>query len=93
MWNPHLTDPDGLTLPTPDGLIAEARIALEVDSREHHAASDGWRRTLERHNVLTEHGFTVLHFTPVEIRSESARVLRVIEQTYARRMRDIGTGR
>jgi hypothetical protein len=85
-WNPKLTDADGAALPTPDGWIAEAGIALEVDSRRHHATGDGWRETLQRHNVLSERGVIVLHFTPAEVRSESKRVLRVIEQTYLRRM-------
>jgi hypothetical protein len=88
-WNPRLTGPDGEVLPTPDGLLAEVKIALEVDSREHHASGDGWRRTLQRHNVLTQHGFIVLHFTPAEIRSEANRVLRVIEQTYRRRVHQL----
>jgi hypothetical protein len=85
VWNPQLTDRDGIQLPSPDGWIADAAIALEVDSREYHSSSDGWRQTLRRHNTLSEQGVMVLHFTPAEIRSESARVLRVIEKVYRHR--------
>lgn len=85
VWNPQLTDGDGLRLPSPDGWIADAAIALEVDSREYHSTPDGWRQTLRRHNTLSERGVLVLHFTPAEIRTEPARVLRVIEQAYRHR--------
>ncbi len=86
IWNPILTRQDGTALPTPDGWIADAAIALEVDSSTHHSSEDGWRTTLRRHNLLAELGATVLHFTPAEIRTEPARVLRVMEQTYRARV-------
>jgi predicted transcriptional regulator of viral defense system len=86
LWNPHLTTPDGDALPTPDGWIPDAGIAVEVDSREHHSSTDDWARTLGRHNRLTQYGALVLHFTPREIRDEPGRVLRVIEQAYINRM-------
>ena len=82
IWNPHLVDLGGTTLPTPDGWIPDAGIALEVDSSTHHSTGDGWRTTLRRSNILCELGAIVLHFTPAEIRAEPNRVLRVIEQTY-----------
>jgi hypothetical protein len=85
LWNARLFGPDGEPLPTPDGWIDEAGIALEVDSREHHSGVDDWALTLRRHNILTQYGALVLHFTPQEIRHEPARVLRVIEQACAGR--------
>jgi hypothetical protein len=85
LWNPRLTTEDGVELPTPDGWIADGAIALEVDSREHHSSPDDWRRTLRRHNVLTQRGSIVLHFTPLEIRTQPRQVLRSIEQTYLAR--------
>jgi Transcriptional regulator, AbiEi antitoxin len=87
LWNPRLATEDGVELPTPDGWIVQGAIALEVDSSEHHSSVDGWRRTLRRHNVLTQRGAIVLHFTPAEIRAEPGRVLRSIEQTYQNRAR------
>jgi hypothetical protein len=82
LWNPRLTTADGEPLPTPDGYIPDAGIAVEVDSREHHSSDADWARTLRRHNLLSELGVLVLHYTPREIRSERARVLRSIERSY-----------
>ncbi len=45
-----------------------------------------WRRTLSRHNLLSQYGIIVLHFTPAEIRREPRRVLRAIERTYQARL-------
>ena len=86
LWNPALVATDGTPLPTPDGWIAEAGLALEVDSRAHHSSPDDWARTLRRHNTLSRYGAVVLHFTPREIRTEPARVLRVMEHTYVSRI-------
>lgn len=87
LWNPHLTaDAGGRTLPTPDGWIVEAGIALEVDSREHHSSPRGWERTLARHNLLARYGALVLHIVPAQIRRDPAAVVRQIEHTYAERI-------
>jgi very-short-patch-repair endonuclease len=80
-WNPKM--PNGL--PTPDGYIEEARLALEVDSREFHLTPDGWERTLDHHNKLAAAGILVLHFTPKQIREEPGRVRRQIEDAYRER--------
>jgi hypothetical protein len=85
LWNPVL-EADGQVLPTPDGLLPDAAIALEVDSRSHHSSPDDWERTLQRHNLLSQHGILVLHFTPKEIRDEPARVRRMIEHAYLERV-------
>jgi hypothetical protein len=86
-WNPALTTISGEALPTPDGWIDDAGIALEVDSREHHATPDGWTRTLHRHNVLASHGALVLHFTPRELYTEPDSVRRVMVESYLERLR------
>jgi hypothetical protein len=86
LWNPTVTTAQGQPLPTPDGWIPNAGIALEVDSREHHFSDEDWARTLHRHNVLARQGVLVLHFTPREIREDANRVLRMIEQTYLGRL-------
>lgn len=87
LWNPCLTTMEGMPLPTPDGYIPGAGIALEVDSHEHHSSDVDWARTLRRHNLLSELGVLVLHYTPREIRSERARVLRSIERSYQVRIK------
>lgn len=86
LWNPRLMTMGGERLPTPDAYIPDAGIALEVDSREYHSGHADWARTLSRHNMLSELGVLVLHYTPREIRSERARVLRSIERSYEVRM-------
>jgi hypothetical protein len=82
VWNPVLVADDGTRLPSPDGYQADSGIALEVDSLEYHMTSEGFEATMRRGNLLSRYGVTVLHFTPTEIRTEPARVLRVIEDTY-----------
>ena len=86
LWNPRLVGADGATLPTPDAFIVDAGLALEVDSRDHHADGEAWLRTLARSNALQGCGAAVLHFTPTEIRTEPARVKRAVEQTCALRI-------
>ena len=57
------------------------RVIVEVDSREWHSDVESWRRTLARHNLLTQLGFIVLHITPTEIRREPQRVIATIRET------------
>jgi hypothetical protein len=87
LWNPTLLSPDGDRLPTPDGWLDEVGIAIEIDSREHHASPDGWSRTLARHNELAAFGALVLHFTPSEIRSRPELVRRRLVDAYVTRLR------
>jgi hypothetical protein len=90
LWNPVLETLDGTRLPTPDGWIPEAALALEIDSREYHLDPEGWERTLRRHNTLAEVGAMVLHFTPTEAR-RPRRILRITERAYLARIRSGAT--
>jgi hypothetical protein len=56
LWNPRLALPDGTALPTPDGYLPDAALAIEIDSREFHLSPEDWARSLERHNILGRHG-------------------------------------
>ncbi|MER7165240.1 hypothetical protein ABT336_04065 [Micromonospora sp. NPDC000207] len=85
LWNPRLSTWTGDSLPTPDGYLADAAIALEVDSQEYHFSPDDWARTLRRHNEMSRHGLMILHFTPAQIRREPGRVRRTVEETYESR--------
>jgi hypothetical protein len=87
-WNAALVTADGTSLPTPDGWLPDAGIALEVDSREYHLSPEQWQRTMRRHNILAAHGVLVLHFTPSEIRNRPANVRRTVESAYRARLRD-----
>ncbi|WP_213452690.1 hypothetical protein [Rhizomonospora bruguierae] len=86
-WNPRLATLTGRPLPTPDGWIEEAALAIEVDSREYHILPEQWARTLARHNELAAYGVQVLHFTPVRIRRSPAEVMRTVELAYVNRLR------
>ncbi|MFG1904360.1 type IV toxin-antitoxin system AbiEi family antitoxin domain-containing protein [Micromonospora carbonacea] len=84
-WNARLVSGDGAVLPTPDGYLADAAVALEVDSQEFHFSPADWARTLDRHNELSRHGVLILHFTPAQIRREPERVRRMVEDAYESR--------
>jgi hypothetical protein len=86
LWNPVLATESGQVLPTPDGYIEEAGLALEVDSREFHLGANGWAATLERTNRWAAAGIAVLHLRPSQIRKEPERVLAQIERAYAARV-------
>jgi hypothetical protein len=86
VWNPELVGPQGERLPSPDGWLPDAAIALEVDSREYHLGPEDWQRTMRRHNTLASYGVLVLHFTPSEIRSRPTHVRHLIEQAYRSRV-------
>ncbi|MCP2325978.1 hypothetical protein HDA40_004485 [Hamadaea flava] len=86
-WNPQLAGPTGDRLPTPDGYLEEAGIALEVDSREFHLNAQGWEAALRHHNLLAAAGILVLHFTPRQIRESPQSVLAEIERAYVERLR------
>lgn len=85
LWNPRLCRPDGASLPTPDGYLEDAAIALEVDSQEYHFSPNDWSRTLDRHNELSRYGVLILHFTPAQIRRDPDRVRQMIEDSYGSR--------
>ncbi|MEV6965500.1 hypothetical protein AB0M47_10315 [Hamadaea sp. NPDC051192] len=85
-WNPRLADADGNDLPTPDGYLDLAALALEVDSREFHLSPEAWEATLRHHNQLAAAGILVLHFTPKQIRETPHSVLAEIERAYVARL-------
>ncbi|RKN42695.1 type IV toxin-antitoxin system AbiEi family antitoxin domain-containing protein [Micromonospora endolithica] len=85
LWNPLLRTARGERLPTPDGYLPDAAVALEMDSREYHLSPADWARTLDRHNELSRHGALILHFTPAQLRRDPARVCRTVEDAYASR--------
>lgn len=89
LWNPRLRTRKGEILPTPDGYLPEAALALEMDSREYHLNPVDWARTLERHNELSRYGILILHFTPAQLRRNPARARGMVEDAYASR-RDLG---
>lgn len=69
IFNPDLYLPDGTFVARPDAYWADAGLAFEVDSREHHGDMEGWERTQRRHALMTAHGLTVIHASPHRIRT------------------------
>jgi very-short-patch-repair endonuclease len=77
MFNPRLML-DGKLVAKPDAWWPEAALAVEIDSREWHLGPDDWEQTMRRHDRLIAVGIRVLHFSPRQVRTEPARILRDI---------------
>jgi hypothetical protein len=67
----------------PDAWWPDAGVAVEVDSKEWHLSPDDWQLTMSRHARMSAHGIIVLHFTPRQIRTESASVVAQIQAALA----------
>jgi hypothetical protein len=65
-------------LAMPDAWWPEAGVVAEVDSREWHLGPADWDRTRARHDLMCAAGIFPLHFSPRQIRRESAEVVRLI---------------
>ncbi len=70
----------------PDATLAGAMLLVDCDSRQHHSSLADYEATMWRHSQLEALGYSVLHLAPAQIRSDPAGTLRLIEQTYVRRM-------
>ncbi len=68
----------GVLLAVPDAWWPGAGLAAEVDSREWHLSPADWERTMHRHARMSACGIVVLHFTPRQIKFESAMVVATI---------------
>jgi hypothetical protein len=78
MFNARLYCGDAL-IAVADAWWPDAGLAVEVDSREWHLSPADWERTMRRHARMTAHGIVVLHFSPVQIRSQPAMVIETIK--------------
>lgn len=65
----------------PDVVFADLKVAIEVDSRAHHEQQASFAADRARHNLLTAHGWRVLHFTPQAIRDQPELVVAQILAT------------
>ncbi|MPY79628.1 MAG: hypothetical protein GEV04_14350 [Actinophytocola sp.] len=81
-WNVRLRTASGLALPSPDGWIDDVALTIEVDSIEYHLSPDDYRRTLERHNIMTAHGIVVVHVVPSQLRTEPDKVIAHLRESY-----------
>jgi hypothetical protein len=78
MFNARLLRGDVL-IAVADAWWPGAGLAVEVDSREWHLSPADWERTMRRHARMTAHGIVVLHFSPVQVRSQPAMVIETIK--------------
>jgi hypothetical protein len=70
-WNAIIRDTaTGRIVAVPDALWAEGCLLAEVDYKDYHLSPEDWRRTQERHTMLTALGFVVLHFAPSRIKAD-----------------------
>ena len=66
-------------LARPDAWWPAAGVVVEVDSYEWHLSPEDADRTRKRHDLLLAAGVYPLHFSPRQIRSERAEVVRLIK--------------
>jgi hypothetical protein len=66
-------------LAKPDAWWPDAGVAAEVDSREWHLSPDHWDRTRRRHTLMAAVGIQPLHFSPHDIRTDRATVIKRIK--------------
>src|SRR5690348_10121188 len=83
LFNPALYDKDGTFIARPDAWWPELGIAIEVDSREWHLSPEDHEKTLARGRRMGKYQIVVLRFTPNQIRSDPASVIRDITEARA----------
>lgn len=78
LFNPSVHDRDGAFIARPDVWWPEFGVCVEVDSHEWHMSPEDHARTLARGRRMSKHQMIVLRFTPKQIRSEPAQVIKDI---------------
>ena len=78
LFNPSLYLGDTF-LAKPDAWWPDAGVAAEVDSREWHLSPEHWDRTRHRHTLMGAVGIIPLHFSPHDIRTDPATVIKRIK--------------
>jgi len=83
LFNPALYGMDGTFVARPDAWWPELGIAIEVDSREWHISPEDHAHTLARGRRMGKYQIVVLRFTPNQIHSDPASVIRDIREALA----------
>jgi hypothetical protein len=78
LFNPSLYLGDTF-LAKPDAWWPDAGVAAEVDSRAFHLSPEDWDRTRRRHTLMAAVGIHPLHFSPRDIRTTPATVVKRIK--------------
>ena len=79
LFNASLYDDAGTFIARPDAWWPELGIAVEVDSREWHLSPEDHANTLARGRRMAKHQVVVLRFTPRQIRTKPAEVIKDIK--------------
>jgi hypothetical protein len=79
LYNVRLLGPDGLYIGTPDAWIDDVAVAVEVDSVEHHADDEGFKRTVRRNARYAAAGILVVSVLPSDERNHAASILKSIQ--------------
>ncbi len=80
LFNPSLYAADGTFIARPDGWWPELGIAIEVDSLEWHLSPQDHADTLARGRRMAKYQIVTLRFTPKQIRTDPATVIRDIRE-------------
>jgi hypothetical protein len=78
LYNVQLYGPDGEYIATPDAWLDDVGVAVEVDSVEHHADGEGFRRTIRRNARYAAAGVPVVTLLPTDIDASPTSVLATV---------------
>jgi hypothetical protein len=78
LFNPSVYDLDGTFIARPDAWWPDLGVGVEVDSHEWHLSPEDHARTLALGRRMGKHQMIILRFTPRQIRSEPAEVIKDI---------------
>ena len=78
LFNPWVYGADGTFIARPDAWWPELGVGIEVDSHEWHMSPEDHASTLARSRRMSKHQMIMLRFTPKQIRSEPAEVIKDI---------------
>lgn len=88
--NVWLVDDHGRQIAKADALWRTLGAVLEVNSRQHHFLEPDWIATMGRHNVLTRHGLSVVHYPPSAVRRTGQAVATQVRGWLRRRAAELG---
>jgi hypothetical protein len=78
LFNPSVYDADGIFIARPDAWWPDLGVGVEVDSHQWHMSPQDHDNTLARGRRMNRHLMVILRFTPKQIRSEPATVMKDI---------------
>jgi very-short-patch-repair endonuclease len=82
----EVRDQQGRLVARLDFAYPEARIAIEADGYRFHSGRRDWRRDIERHNALTELGWTMLRVTWDDVQRREVAVVRRLRRLLSDRL-------